>query len=49
MLEAMATGLPVIATRHGGIPEAVEDGKSGFLVDEDDWEALGDRMIAVAR
>lgn len=47
MLEAMATGLPVVATRHGGIPEAVEDGKSGFLVDEDDWEALGDRMIGL--
>jgi len=45
MLEAMATGLPVVATQHGGIPEAVEDGKGGFLVDEDDWEALADRMI----
>jgi colanic acid/amylovoran biosynthesis glycosyltransferase len=34
MLEAMATGLPVLATRHGGIPEAVDDGGSGFLVAE---------------
>ncbi len=40
MLEAMATGLPVVATRHGGIPEAVEHEKSGLLVPERDPEAL---------
>jgi len=34
LLEAMATGLPVIATRHGGIPEAIESGISGLLVRE---------------
>lgn len=40
MLEAMATGLPVLATNHGGIPEAVRDGVSGILVPENDPEAL---------
>jgi len=40
MLEAMATGLPVLATLHGGIPEAVENGKTGMLVAEDDEVAL---------
>jgi colanic acid/amylovoran biosynthesis glycosyltransferase len=40
MLEAMSTGLPVLATRHGGIPEAVAEEKSGFLVPERDHEAL---------
>jgi colanic acid/amylovoran biosynthesis glycosyltransferase len=40
MLEAMSTGLPVLATRHGGIPEAVDDGVSGFLVPERDHGAL---------
>ena len=41
--EAMATGLPVIATRHSGIPELVQDGASGFLVPERDAEALAEK------
>ena len=40
MLEAMSTGLPVAATLHGGIPEAVKDGVSGLLVPERDVKAL---------
>ena len=44
MLEAMATGLPVAATLHGGIPEAVEDDVSGVLVEEDDSENLARRL-----
>lgn len=45
MLEAMATGLPVLATEHGGIPEAVEPGVSGFLVPERDHDALMQAMF----
>lgn len=40
LLEAMATALPVVATRHGGIPEAIQDGMSGLLVGERDPQAL---------
>lgn len=42
--EAMATGLPVVSTWHGGIPELVEDGISGFLVPEKDPEAITDKL-----
>jgi hypothetical protein len=40
LMEAMASGLPVIATRHSGIPELVVDGRSGRLTDEHDDDAL---------
>jgi colanic acid/amylovoran biosynthesis glycosyltransferase len=40
MLEAMATGLPVVATRHGGIGEVVVEGESGLLVGERDHMAM---------
>lgn len=36
LLEAAATGLPVVATRHGGIPEAITDGAGGLLCAEGD-------------
>jgi len=42
--EAMAVGLPVISTFHGGIPELVRDGVSGFLVSERDPEALYEKL-----
>ena len=45
MLEAMATGLPVIATNHGGIPEAVTDGHDGILVPERDVTALTNAIL----
>jgi colanic acid/amylovoran biosynthesis glycosyltransferase len=48
MLEAMATGLPVLATKHGGIPEAVKSNVSGILVDEGDHKALAHAMLKLA-
>ena len=45
MLEAMATGLPVFATEHGGIPEAIEHGVSGVLMPERDEFALVETLL----
>lgn len=42
--EAMAMGLPVVSTWHGGIPELVQDGISGFLVPERDAEAIAEKL-----
>ncbi|MDP9254143.1 MAG: glycosyltransferase [Verrucomicrobiota bacterium] len=49
ILEAMATGLVVLATRHGGIPEAVEHGRTGLLVQEGDFVSLADAVISMLR
>jgi colanic acid/amylovoran biosynthesis glycosyltransferase len=40
LMEAQASGLPVLSTRHSGIPELVIDGESGVLVPERDTQAL---------
>lgn len=47
ILEAMAFASPSVSTRVGGIPEVVEDGVSGVLVDEPTPEALGDALNAL--
>jgi glycosyltransferase involved in cell wall biosynthesis len=44
-LEAMAHGLPVVATRAGGLPDKVRDGQTGFLVAPGDAEALGSALL----
>ena len=48
MLEAMASGLPVFATQHGGIPVAIENGVSGVLVPERDHQALARALLNAA-
>lgn len=45
--EAMAAGLPVVATRVDGSPEVVRDGETGYLVDPHDLQALADRVCVL--
>jgi glycosyltransferase involved in cell wall biosynthesis len=46
-LEAAAAGKPVVATRVGGIPEAIEEGKSGILIAPDDYQPLSRSVIGL--
>jgi glycosyltransferase involved in cell wall biosynthesis len=45
VLEALSTGLPVVTTNVGGIPEMIDSGKDGFLVEPADSRALADRIL----
>jgi len=45
ILEASAAGLPIVSTRHAGIPQAVLDGKTGVLVDEYDLKGMTDAIV----
>ncbi len=49
VLEAMLSGLPIVSTRHGGIPEVVQESVSGFLVDEGDVHAMAMAMVRIAQ
>jgi glycosyltransferase involved in cell wall biosynthesis len=46
MIEAMACGTPVIAFRHGSVPEVIEDGVSGFIVDDEESATEATRRIS---
>jgi len=48
IMEAMATGMPIISTWHGGIPELIKHGKNGYLVKENDIRGLAEKMIYLA-
>ena len=45
--EAMATGLPVVATRVGALPEIIEDGRTGRLVEPEDVDGLAECLVAI--
>lgn len=47
ILEAMITGIPVISTRHAGISDVIDHGKSGLLVEERDVVAMTQAMLAL--
>jgi glycosyltransferase involved in cell wall biosynthesis len=47
-LEASACALPIVSTKHAGIPEAVVNGETGILVDEHDVKAMGQALIRLA-
>ncbi|WP_269933561.1 glycosyltransferase [Aminobacter sp. HY435] len=48
LMEAMAAGLTVVSTYHSGIPELIEDGRTGLLAPERDVHALADRLVWIA-
>ena len=49
LMEAMASGLPVVSTLTGSIPELIEDGLSGYLVPERDVDMLSDRLGSLVK
>lgn len=49
ILEAMSSGLPVITTPVGAIPDVVKNGRNGFLIEPGDYEALADRILKLLK
>ncbi|HEX7776789.1 MAG TPA: glycosyltransferase [Parvibaculum sp.] len=47
IMEAMATGMPVVSSLHSGIPELVDDGVGGFLVQERDVDGIADALASL--
>jgi len=49
ILEAAAAGRPTVATRVGGIPDAIEDGRSGILVDPEEPDRMSEAIVRLLR
>jgi len=47
ILEAMACGLPIVATRVGGVPDIIEDGVNGYLVESGDFQEMAKKIIFI--
>ena len=46
-LEAMASGLPVVAVNAGALSELCQDGRNGYITDQDDDEAIAQGLLAI--
>ncbi|RPI91791.1 MAG: glycosyltransferase, partial [Chloroflexi bacterium] len=49
IMEAMASGLPVVASRLSGIPELVDDGITGVLIEPGDSAGIADALVTLAQ
>ncbi|NQE54750.1 Trehalose synthase [ANME-1 cluster archaeon GoMg3.2] len=48
-LEAMASGLPIVATSVGGLPEIIKEGKNGFLVEPQNPKEIAEKVSMILR
>jgi glycosyltransferase involved in cell wall biosynthesis len=48
-VEGMACGVPLVVTRRGVLPELVEDGRTGFVIDPGDAEGLAGALLSIVR
>ena len=47
IIEASASGIPVVSTFHAGIPDVIHDSENGYLVSEGDWMQMGKKIISL--